>query len=183
MLVAEQHLVGKTAAVGVDQRNLATPLAGEVVTGGFGGKGVIELDAVGVIRLHAVHQNDVVHIHVQRETGANHQDVIAQPAGEFFKGVHHFRFAVREAQQEMFLMLAELFFQRVEITGGLVNVFLRANHPDTARRLAQQRLGNHVRPVVKLIHCLQNGLTAGFLYATRPTQHSRYRGFRYPGKT
>ena len=183
MLVAEQHLVSKTAAVRMDQGNLASPLAGQVVTGGFGGKGVIELDAVGIIRLHAVHQNDVVHVDVQRETRANHQDVIAKPAGEFLKSVHHFRFAVRETQQQVFLMLAELFFQRVEITGGLVNVFLGANHPDTARRLAQQRLGNHIRPVVKLIHCLQNGLTAGFLYATRPTQHSRYRGFRHPGKT
>ena len=90
---------------------------------------------------------------------------------------------MREAQQQVFLMLAEMFFQRVQITGGLVNIFLCANDADTSRRLAQQRLGNHIRPVVKLIHCLQNGLTAGFLYATRPTQHSRYRGFRHPGKT
>ena len=183
MFVAKQHLVSKTAAVRVDQRNLATPLAGQVVTSGFGGKGVIELDAVGIIRLHTVNQDNVVHIDVQRETRANHQDVIAEPAGELFKGVHHFRFAMREAQQQVFLMLTELFFQRVEITGGLVNVFLGANDPDTARRLAQQRLRNHIRAVVKFIHGLQNGLTAGFLYATRPTQHSRYRGFRHPGKT
>ena len=166
MLIAEQHLVGKPAAVRVDQRNLATPLAGQIVTGGFGGKGVIELDAVGVISLHAVHQNDVFHIHVQRETGANHQDVVTQAAREFFESIHHFRFAMGEAQQQVFLVLAELFFQRVKIPGGLVNVFLRANHPNAARRLAQQRLGNHVRPVVQLIHRLQHGLTAGFLNAT-----------------
>lgn len=80
-------------------------------------------------------------------------------------------------------MLAELFFQRVQITGRLVNILLRANHPDTPRRLAQQRLRNHIGPVVQFIYRFQNGLTAGFLYATRPTQHSRYRGFRHPGKT
>jgi len=34
MFVAEQHLIGKTAAVRVDQGNLATTLAGQVVTGG-----------------------------------------------------------------------------------------------------------------------------------------------------
>ena len=44
------------------------------------------------------------------------------------------------------------------------------NHPDTPRRLAQQRLRNHIGPVVQFIYRFQNGLTAGFLYATRPTQ-------------
>ena len=71
----------------------------------------------------------------------------------------------------MFLMLAEVFFQRVQVTGGLVNVFLRANHPNAARRLAEQRLGDHVGTIVQLIHRFQNGLTAGFLYTARPAQH------------
>ncbi len=127
---------------------------------------MIELDAVGVFSFHTINQNDVFHLHVQRETRANHQDVVTQAAGEFFERVHHFRFAMGEAQQQVFLMLAELFFQRVQITGGLVNIFLCANHPNAARRLAQQRLGNHVGTIVQLIHCLQNGLTAGFLHAT-----------------
>ena len=60
----------------MDQGYLASPLAGQIVTGGFGGKGVIELDAVGIIGLHTVNENDIVHLDVQRETRANHQDVI-----------------------------------------------------------------------------------------------------------
>ena len=97
----------------VDQGNLATTLAGQVVTGGFSGKGVIELDAIGIIGLHTVHEDDVVHIHVQRETRADDEDVITQTAGELFERIHYFGFAMREAQQQVFLMLAEMFFQRV----------------------------------------------------------------------
>ena len=76
MFVAQQHLIGKTAAVRVDQRYLATPLAGEIVAGRFSRERVIELNAVGVIGFHTVDQNHVVHVHVQRETRANHQNVI-----------------------------------------------------------------------------------------------------------
>ena len=68
-------------------------------------------------------------------------------------------------------MLAEVFFQRVQVTGGLVNVLLRANHPNAARRLAEQRLGDHVGTIVQLIHRSQNSLSAGFFNATRPAQH------------
>ncbi|MNP39792.1 hypothetical protein D3C76_1333810 [compost metagenome] len=68
-------------------------------------------------------------------------------------------------------MLAELFFQRVKISGGLVDIILRANNADTPRRLTQQRLRNDVGPIIQLIHRFQYGLTAGFLHAARPAQH------------
>ena len=55
MLVAQQHLIGKTTAVRVDQGNLASPLAGEEITGGFRGKSVVILDTVDVTGFHAVH--------------------------------------------------------------------------------------------------------------------------------
>ncbi|MNP70710.1 hypothetical protein D3C76_1669800 [compost metagenome] len=77
MLVAQQHLIGKTAAVRVDQGNLASPLAGKEVTRGFRGKGMVVLDTIDVVGFHAIHQDDVLLIDMQRKTGADNQNVIA----------------------------------------------------------------------------------------------------------
>ncbi|SSN11045.1 Uncharacterised protein [Klebsiella pneumoniae] len=73
---------------------------------------------------------------------------------------------VGEAQQQVFLVLAELFFQGVEIAGGLVDVVLGADDADAAGGLAEQRLGYHVWPVIERFRRLQHRLTTGFLHAT-----------------
>ena len=44
---------------------------------------------------------------------------------------------VGEAQQQVFLVLAELFFQGVEIAGGLIDVVLGADDADAAGGLAE----------------------------------------------
>ena len=73
---------------------------------------------------------------------------------------------VGEAQQQVFLVLAELFFQGVEIAGGLVDVVLGADDADSAGGLAEQRLGYHFWTVIERFRRLQHRLTTGFLHAT-----------------
>ena len=63
---------------------------------------------------------------------------------------------VGEAQQQVFLVLAELFF----------HVVLGADDADAAGGLAEQRLGYHVWPVIERFRRLQHRLTTGFLHAT-----------------
>ncbi|MNI80403.1 hypothetical protein D3C73_1369340 [compost metagenome] len=80
MLVAQQHLIREPHTVQVDQCNLASVLAYQVVTGCFGSKRVIKLNAVDVIaRVQAIHQNDILLANAQREPRANNQYVITQP--------------------------------------------------------------------------------------------------------
>ena len=94
--------------------------------------------------------------------------------------MQHSAAAVGKTQQQMLLVLAKLFLQRVELAGGLINVVLGANDADAAGSLTQQRLRYHIRPVVKLFRRLQYRLSAGFLYAARTAQHPRDCGFRHP---
>lgn len=122
----------------MDERNLASPLANQIVTGSFRGKSVVKLNAVRPFALEAVNQRHVRPVNIQREAGADNQDIVAQAAAELFERVHHPVAGVGEAQQQMLLMLTQLFFQGIQIAGGLIDIILGANHPDAARALAEQ---------------------------------------------
>ena len=121
----------------MNQRNLPSPLANQIVTGGFGGESMIELNTVVAFAIEAVHQHHVRAVNIQRKTRADDQHVIAQPAGQLLQRVHHAVAGVGEAQQQVFLVLAELFFQGVEIAGGLIDVVLGADDADAAGGLAE----------------------------------------------
>ncbi|SSN11046.1 Uncharacterised protein [Klebsiella pneumoniae] len=71
VLVAQQHLVGKAAALRMNQRNLPSPLANQIVTGGFGGESMIELNTVVAFAIEAVHQHHVRAVNIQRKTRAD----------------------------------------------------------------------------------------------------------------
>ncbi len=141
MLVAQQHLVGKAAALRMNQRNLPSPLTNQIVAGGFGSEGMIELNAVVALAVEAVHQHHVRAVNIQGKTRADDQHVIAQPAGQLLQRAHHAVAGVGEAQQQVLLVLAELFFQGVEIAGGLIDVVLGADDADTAGGLAGATTG------------------------------------------
>ncbi len=128
----------------MNQRNLPSSLAYQIVARGFGGKGMIVLNAVVALAVEAVHQHHVRAVNIQGETRADDQHVIAQSAGQLLQRVHHAVAGVGEAQQQVFLVLAELFFQGVEIAGGLIDVVLGADDADAAGGLTEQRLGYHV---------------------------------------
>ena len=121
MLITEQYLVRRAAGIGVDEGNLASSLAYQEITGRFRRERVVELNTVWRFRLCAIHQNDILVVDIQRETGADNQHIVAQPTGKFFQRAQHPRFAVGKAQQQMFLTLAEVFFPaRKDYAGGLV---------------------------------------------------------------
>lgn len=65
MLVAQQHLIGKAAALRMNQRNLPSALANQIVAGGFGSEGMIELNAVVALAVEAVHQHHVRAVNIQ----------------------------------------------------------------------------------------------------------------------
>lgn len=94
------------------QCNLTFTLIDQIITGGFGGKSVIKLNAVWGVGFRTIHQNDILILDIQWEAGTDNQHVIAQAAAQFVQCVHHFRFAVRKPQQQMFLVLTELLLQR-----------------------------------------------------------------------
>ncbi len=71
MLIAQQHLIGKAAALRLDHGDLSPPLADQIITGSFRCEGVIELNAVDVFRLHTVHQNHILLVDIQREARAD----------------------------------------------------------------------------------------------------------------
>lgn len=123
----------------MDQGDLAAILAYQIVTGGFRSESVIELDTAHVIPcFQTIHQNHVFLLKIEREASADNQYIITQATGQLIQTVHHFRFAVRETEQQMFLVLTKMFFQRIKITGRLVNIVLRANYANTTGGLAQQ---------------------------------------------
>ena len=68
-------------------------------------------------------------------------------------------------QQQVLLVLAELFFQGVELAGGLIDIVLGADDADAAGGLAKPRLGYPVWPVIERFRRLQHRLTTGFLHA------------------
>ena len=121
----------------MNQRNLPSPLANQIVARGFGGKGMIVLNAVVALAVEAVHQHHVRTVNIQGETCADDQHVIAQPAGQLLQRVHHAVAGIGEAQQQVFLVLTELFFQGVEIAGSLIDVVLGADDADAAGGLAE----------------------------------------------
>ena len=77
MFVTQQYMFGKAAAFGLDHGDLPPPLADQVVTGSFRRESMIKLDAVDVFRIHAIHQNDVFLIDIERKTCADDQNVVA----------------------------------------------------------------------------------------------------------
>ena len=71
VLIAQQNLVSKAAGLGMDQRNLAPPLAYQIVAGRFRREGMVKLNAIRSVAFQAVNQYYVGPVDIERKPCAD----------------------------------------------------------------------------------------------------------------
>ena len=77
VLIAQQDLVCKAAALRVDKRNLPAPLAYQIVTGRFRRECVVKMNTVRPFAFQTVDQHHVRTVDIERKPGADNQHVVA----------------------------------------------------------------------------------------------------------